>query len=731
MKRLIPLLLACALGLQAGELKKLTLEQAFLNRGEPLFKPLPEAGPWLDDSAYVELRGGRALRVDARSGRARVLFDPDRWRKTGPEGLDWLRPAARRPDFSALAFVHENDLFVFRARTGRLSRVTSTPAAEENPVFSPDGRRLAFTCGGDLYAADVDGGAPVRLTADGGEEILNGYASWVYYEEILGRASRYRAFEWSPDGRRIAFLRFDQSRVPRFPLFAAEGAYGRLEMQRYPKPGFPNPEVKAGFVAAEGGKIDWVSFADSGEHYLTFLAWSPQGDKAYLQWLNRGQDELRIYEYDLAARTLRLAYSERQKAWIDFLDGRSFVPLADGSLLLLSSKGGWTHLLRIDASGNERALTAGEWSVGAIQAVDEPRGLVFFSADKEDSTRSDLYRISWSGGEPLRLTVGGGSHFADVSARGAFFLDRWSALDRPAALRLCAGDGRLLRELGDSSTPALAALDLGRREIFRIPAADGVMLPAAWILPPGFDPAKKYPVVLSLYGGPGARSVRDAFPRRLDDAYLATQGIIVMTVDHRGAGHHGKRGEELMHRCLGKWEMADYGSAVAWLRRQPFVAAERIGISGGSYGGYVAALAVVSAPDLFSCGIAEYSVIDWTLYDSVYTERYMDTPQENPEGYRQASVLTHAASYRGGLRLTHGSMDDNVHMQNSLQLLDVLLDQGKTLELMIYPGQRHGIRGKKALENALASIGFWKKHFFSEEVRPAGPVGAVRPEREE
>ena len=306
-----------------------------------------------------------------------------------------------------------------------------------------------------------------------------------------------------------------------------------------------------------------------------------------------------------------------------------------------------------------------------------------------------------------------------------------AALDRPAALRLCAGDGRLLRELGDSSTPALAALDLGRREIFRIPAADGVMLPAAWILPPGFDPAKKYPVVLSLYGGPGARSVRDAFPRRLDDAYLATQGIIVMTVDHRGAGHHGKRGEELMHRCLGKWEMADYGSAVAWLRRQPFVAAERIGISGGSYGGYVAALAVVSAPDLFSCGIAEYSVIDWTLYDSVYTERYMDTPQENPEGYRQASVLTHAASYRGGLRLTHGSMDDNVHMQNSLQLLDVLLDQGKTLELMIYPGQRHGIRGKKALENALASIGFWKKHFFSEEVRPAGPVGAVRPEREE
>lgn len=728
MKRLIPLLLVCSLGLPAGEMKKLTLEQAFLNRGEPLFQPLPEAGPWLDDAAYLELRGGRALRVDAASGRARVLFDPARRPAGAPEKLNWLRPDARRPDFSALAFLHENDLHVFSRRTGALRRVTSSPAEEQNPSFSPDGRRLAFTCGGDLYAAAVDSGAPKRLTTDGSEEILNGYASWVYYEEILGRAGRYRAFEWSPDGRRIAFLRFDQSRVPQFPLFEAGGAYGRLEMQRYPKPGFANPEVKAGFVAAEGGEIDWVSFAAGGEHYLTFLAWSPRGDKAYLQWLNRGQDELRIYEYDPATKALRQAYSEKQKAWVDFLDEGSFVPLPDGSLLLLSSKSGWTHLYHVGAAEGERALTGGEWSVARIEAVDARRGLVFFSADKEDSTRSDLYRVALAGGEPRRLTSGVGSHFVDVSPRGAFFLDRGSSLARPASLNLCAGDGRVLRRLGDSAAPALFATELGRRELFRIPAADGVQLPAAWILPPGFDPADKYPVVLSIYGGPGARAVRDVFPRRLGDAYLAAQGIIVMTVDHRGAGHHGKRGQELMHRCLGKWEMADYGSAVAWLRSQPFVDAGRIGISGGSYGGYVAALAVVSAPELFSCGIAEYSVTDWTLYDSVYTERYMDTPQENPEGYRQASVLTYAASYRGGLRLTHGSMDDNVHMQNSLQLLDALQDLGKSLELMIYPGQRHGIRGQKALENALASVEFWKKSFFAKE---SGPGGQVRQERQE
>ena len=728
MKKLILLFLACAVGLQAGEKKPLTFEQAFLNRGEALQKPLPEAGPWLDDSAYVELRQGKALRVDARSGRARILFDPAALKGSGPENLDWLRPDDRSADYGRLAFIHEGDLYVFRKARGTLQRLTKTAGAEQNPRFSPDGSRLAWTAAGNLFAAGR-GGTPIQLTRDGGEEILNGYASWIYYEEILGRASRYRAFEWSPDSRTIAFMRFDQSRVPQFPLFAAAGAYGRLEMQRYPKPGFPNPAVQVGFADPDGKGTEWVAFADSGDHYLTFLAWAPRGDKAYVQWLNRGQDELRVYEYDLVGKKLRLAYSERQKAWIDFLDAGSFVPLGDGGFLLASSQSGWSHLYRVSAAGDVKALTSGEWSVGRIEAVDERRGLVFFSADKEASTRSDLYRVPWTGGEPRRLTADGGSHFAAVSPRGSFFLDRFSSLRQPWRLRLCRGDGRVVRSLGESVTPALAGCALGRAEIFLIPAAGGLQLPAAWILPPDFDASRKYPVVMSIYGGPGARSVRDAFPRRLGDHYLAALGIIVMTVDHRGAGHHGKRGQELMHRCLGKWELADYGSAVAWLRQQPFIDGGRIGISGGSYGGYVAALALVSAPDLFRCGIAEYSVTDWALYDSVYTERYMDTPGENPEGYRQGSVLSHVGTYRGGLRLTHGSMDDNVHMQNSLQLLDALLDLGKTVELMVYPGERHGIRGRKAEENAASSVEFWERHFFSKEVGPVRPVGQVRQEK--
>jgi dipeptidyl-peptidase-4 len=730
MKKMLLLLLICWVGLGAQTGKKLTFEQVFLKKGDVLLQPLPSITGWSDDVHYTESRAGKIFLVSARSGRAQVLLDSQAMKKTTALQIDWLAPADHNADYSQMAFIDKDDIYLFQRKTGTLRRLTTTAAAEKNPVFSPDGRFLAFTADGNLFVADTDAGAVSQLTFDGSEEILNGYASWIYYEEILGRGSRYRAFTWSPDSKKIAFMRFDQSGVQQFPLFDAAGAYGRLEMQRYPKAGFPNPKVTIGVIAMDGRDTDWIAFPTEVDHYLTILAWAPGGKCLYLQWLDRGQEDWRIYAYTLADKTLRQAYRELQKTWAEAVSTDDFHVLADGSLLLVSSKSGWTHLYHILADGSEKMITSGKWSVNRLEFIDEKNGQVFFSADMEDSTRTDLYRVPINGGIPQRLTSLDGTHAMTFSTAGSFYLDRYSSLTRPAMLQLCANSGRVLRQLGASAAPALSGVALGKVEMRKIPTGDGLLLPAVWYFPPDFNMQTRYPVVLSIYGGPGVRSVVDAFPRRLDDYYLAQQGIIVLKVDHRGSGHFGKEGMDVMHRCLGKWEIADYCSAVAYLRTLPYVDENRIGITGGSYGGYVSALALAIAPDFFSCGIADFAVSDWALYDSVYSEKYMDLPTENPEGYRQASVLSHLATYRGGLRLTHGSMDDNVHMQNTLQLLNGILDLGKTAELMIYPGERHGVRGKKAAENAMAAIDFWKRQFFpAPEVRLAEPGQAVSLEK--
>jgi dipeptidyl-peptidase-4 len=729
MKIFVLLIILCSFCLNAEQSEKLAFEQVYLNLGEVLLRPLPDITGWMDDDHYIEMRDRKIILVDARSGRSQVLLDPQALKMKAPVNFDFLKSADHTDDYSQLAFLYEDDIYVFRKKTGITRRITTTAAAEKNPAFSPDGRFLAFTTDGNLFVCDTSGGIPKQLTFDGSEEILNGYASWVYYEEILGRKSLYRAFNWSPDSAKIAFLRFDQSRVPQFPLFDANGFYGRLEMQRYPKAGFPNPAVKIGVIDLAGRRTDWISFPAEIDHYLDFLDWSADGKRLYLQWLNRGQDELQVYEYTLANKKLRQIYREGQKTWVDLLGAADFHPLADGGFLLLSSKSGWNHLYHVNANGVEKMVTSGKWTVSQIEFVDEKKGLAFVIADKEDSTRTDLYRVPFDGRPLQRLTFMDGAHDVTFSPAGSYFLDRFSSVQQPPLLQLCAHDGRLLRRLGESATPAFQHVALGKVEIFKIPAGDGLQLPAVWILPPDFKAENRYPVLLTVYGRPGSRSAVDAFPRRLDDYFLAQQGIIVLKVDHRGSGHFGKRGMEAMYRCLGKWEIADYCSAVIYLRKLPFIDGKKIGIAGGSYGGYVAAMALAAAPDSFACGIADFAVSDWSLYDSVYTERYMDLPAENPEGYRQASVLSHVATYHGGLRLTHGSMDDNVHMQNTLQLLDAILNSGKTAELMIYPGARHGVRGNKAEEFYKSALDFWKRKFFcTQDVRQ---VGLVRPVRQE
>jgi dipeptidyl-peptidase-4 len=357
-------------------------------------------------------------------------------------------------------------------------------------------------------------------------------------------------------------------------------------------------------------------------------------------------------------------------------------------------------------------LTGGKWNVSSLVAVDERNKQVFFIATAEHPAQKHLYRVNYSGKNLQRLTATAGVHNINISPEAIYFIDSYSNIQQPSRMDLCRNDGTLLRTLGDSKTAALDEYELGRTEIFSIRTEDGLDLPALWILPAEIESGKRYPVVFLVYGGPGVAMVTNRY-RFLNDHLFAQQGIITIYVDHRGSGHFGKTGMKMLNRQLGKWEMDDLVTAVKWLRQQPFIDSTRIGIRGGSYGGYLVCMAMTNGADYFTHGVAAYSVTDWHLYDATWTERYMDKPEENPQGYESGSVMTYAEKLKGKLLLTHGTMDDNVHFQNTLQLISKFQDLGKNFDLMIYPGQRHSTWGAKGTHEDRLIYDFWMRNLLN------------------
>jgi dipeptidyl-peptidase-4 len=705
-------------GLAAQAGKKLTFEQAFLNQPPVFLKTLAAAGDWLDDESYLlpqrddKGRTARLLKVRARTGEKSVFVDYDLIQKNLPDGVTASSPAATAPDFSGFLFLDKDDLFYYSLKTGRLKRLTATPGEERNPRFSPNGRQIAYTRADNLFALDIGSGLEYQITADASGTVYNGRASWVYYEEILGRRSRYAAFWWSPDSTKIAFLRFDDSRVPVFNLVRSSGVHGELETQRYPKPGDPNPKVRLGIAHVPERRIVWADVPEEEDHYLAWPFWLPDGSRLTFQWLSRDQTNLKIFSADPATGAIEEVYEEKQPAWVEFFE--DLYIFKDGSgFLLRSDKDGWSHLYDYDLKGNLRnRLTSGEGPVTSIALVDEETRRVFFVAKEPGKTaESHLFRVNLDGSGLEKLTHEPGTHRVSVSPGGSYFLDTFTSVTSPARQDVYAGDGTFIGNIDRSRTPLFSEYALGKVELFNIPTDDGWNLPALWVLPPCFDENKKYPVLFSIYGGPGSASVSNSFPAP-SAFYYAQEGIIHMAVDHRGSGHFGKKGVALMHRSLGKWEMHDYIQAVKWLLQKPFVDKSRIGITGSSYGGYATCMALTYGADYFTHGLAGSSVTDWRLYDSVYTERYMDLPSENEDGYALGSVLTHAAKLRGILHLTHGDMDDNVHMQNAVQLIDRLMDLGKTFSFALYPGQRHGFSGAKNQHSRREAAGFWLRHLL-------------------
>ncbi len=724
--------------------KQLTYEQAFNSSRRPddesasgvIAGRVPNITGWIDDEHYLESRADPAdkerklVAVSVADGNAKVYRDYTEIQKNLPEGFDARAAAVSTPDQSGFVFNHEGDLYYYDVGAKRLRRLTATPGRETNPRLSPNGKWIAYTRDNNLFAYDLDSSIEHQYTSDGSDTVYNGWASWVYMEEILGRGGASAAFWWSPDSSRLAFMRFDDSPVPVFPIYHADGQHGELERQRYPKAGDANPYVAMGVVPAAGGKVAWMDFEPKADHYIAWPFWTPDSRTLSVQWMNRGQDTIRLFNCDPVTGKKTQIYEEKQASWVDFFKDLYYFKNGSG-FLLHSDVDGWEHLYYYNNDGTlKKRLTSGNWRVNSIARVDEAGGYVYFTGRPTRSWDAQLMRVKLDGGGLEQLTRTEGIHRDQVSPGAKYFLDTVSTVSTPSSAALYRSDGTLIRKLGE---PRLSDdYAWGKAELFTIPSEDGQFnLPAYWVLPPDFDAARQYPVIFSIYGGPDAGTVQNRWVG-LQPHYWAERGVITISVDHRASGHFGKKGVALMHRNLGKWEMADLIAATKWLRTKPFIAKDRIGITGGSYGGYTTLMALTFGAGSFNFGQAASSVSDWQLYDSVYTERYMDTPAENPEGYKNGAVLTWIERYKGGLRMTHGTIDDNVHTQNSIQVIDWLTSNNKSFELMLYPDSRHGVQQSQRAHATRETHDFWVRTLLDGHlIEPAPAASATQQQRSE
>lgn len=678
---------------------------------------------WVDDNTYLERRAenGQVITyaVDAASGNARVYegsADPRQEVVDAlPEGYNLSPFSPYTEGYATVILVKDNNLFHYTKSNGAMKQLTFSSSEEKNPTFSPDGSKVAFTRDNDLYVVDVQTAQETRLTTDGTDLIYNGWASWVYYEEILGRSSRYRAFWWAPDSEQIAYLRFDDAGVPMFPIYRSEGQHGDLEQTRYPKAGDKNPDVKLGVVSISNAQTVWMDMDYSQDQYIAWPFWTKDSSRLLFQVLNRDQNHIVLFMADPKNGSKQVVYEERRPTWVEFFTDIYFFEDESG-FILKSYRSDWEDLYYYTMEGQLKArLTSTDWRVSGLSKVLEEEGKIFFTGPGPQNTDNHLFSVNLDGSNLKQLTEGKGTHSTSISPGGSWYVDTHSSIEQAPVTNLFEAGGKLVRTIFKEETPEFDPKQHHKVEMFTIKTEDGLFdLPVIWVLPADFDPTKKYPVVFSIYGGPDSQGVRDSWRGR-NGTGLSQMGIIQFTVDHRASGKFGWKGLDYMHRSLGEWEIVDYITAVKWLRKQPFVDASKMGITGGSYGGYMTLLALTKAPDYFTHGVANYSVTDWRLYDTVYTERYMDTPQDNEEGYDNGNVLEFVPNFKGKLLVTHGLMDDNVHMQNTVQFLEAMQQNQKEFDLMFYPNARHGYGGAYGRHHATMRDKFWKKHFFGVE----------------
>lgn len=658
---------------------------------------------WLSDGRhYLHFTAGQLQKVNAESGSATPFYDAARMERAFAAQAGMSREAAARlarqssylmnAQQSAALINHANDLFYYEFGSDKVQRLTNTPAPEEGEEFSPDGRLVSFARLNNLYVVDLATGSERALTSDGSPKIFNGRLNWVYQEELYGRGN-FKAYWWSPDSTHLAYLQLNDAPVAEFTVVDHIPHLQDVEVTPYPKAGDANPTARLGVVAAAGGATRWVDlFAYAGvEPLIVRVGWTPDGKRVVYEVQDRAQTWLDLNTAEVATGKSATLWRESSKTWVEVDNVELPVWLPDGAFLLTSERNGWKHIYHYAADGKLlRQVTDGRWEARVLHGADEA-GFVYFTGTKDSHIAPQVYRVKLDGTGLTRLTPTDGTHAANFNPQMSHFLDTWSDIRTPPQVRLYKADGTLARVIDENRVAALSEYRLSKPEFLQVKTRDGFVMEAIMIKPLDFDAAKKYPVMSFTYSGPHAPRVRNSWGAApMWYQMLAQQGYVIWVCDNRSASGKGAESTWTIYRNFGELELRDLEDGLNYLKSQAYVDGSRIGLSGWSFGGYMTAYALTHSKS-FKLGIAGGSVTDWRLYDTIYTERYMNTPQNNPEGYRKSSVLAAAKDLHGKLLLIHGMMDDNVHMQNTIQLAYELQKQGKPFELMLYPKSRHGV----------------------------------------
>ena len=579
--------------------------------------------------------------------------------------------------------------YVYNIFTNKLKKISDDKLMFA--TFSPAGNKIAYVLDNNIYIHEINSGRTKQVTFDGQKnQIINGASDWVYEEEF----GLVRSFEWAPDGEHIAYYKFDETNVKEFSMDLFKGGlYPTQEVFKYPKAGEENSVVRIYFYNLKEDKSTYI-YTEKDYEYIPRIKWTKNSNLLALYGMNRHQNELDFVLADATSNTNKVLFTEKDNYYIDIHDNLTFLP--DDNFIWTSEKDGFNHIYIKGLDGSEQQITKGNWEVTSFDGVDSDKMELYYRSTEEGSINRTLYVHNLFTGKKRKLSTQIGDNSIKFSDNFKYYLNSYSNANTAPYYTLHKSNGEQLKILEDNAefNAKMKEFNLSKKEIFSIKTEEAEL--NAWMIkPPNFDSNKKYPLFMFLYGGPGSQQVKNSFGWTNYYWYqmLAQNGYIVACVDNRGTGGKGSEFKKMTYKELGKYELIDQINAAKYFGNLDYIDSKRIGIQGWSYGGYMSSLAITKGSNIFSLAIAVAPVTNWRYYDNIYTERYMQTPQENANGYDENSPINHVDKLKGDYLLIHGSADDNVHVQNSMEMISALVKANKKFDLFIYPDKNHGIYG--------------------------------------